>query len=176
MLAIPLQTVAMVNSREWDTYKRHSRVYSFLLQTPSYSIWEYPLLTAVMRLAIWLAVVFRFLFADRYIILPGKRHLHTTASLAVNQFLAGTDKRISKEKSVSTRFQQGELYSLRPFVCLPLKDHHITRFQWYRPYLSWIKNDRTCVQDESNFGLSSDCRRQSICRESGRFYGTENMH
>ncbi|GFU78264.1 transposable element Tcb2 transposase [Trichonephila clavipes] len=42
---------------------------------------------------------------------------------------------------------------------------------------NWTEQDWACVlfSDESRFSLSSDCRRQLICRESGTAYRPENI-
>ncbi|GFW82236.1 transposable element Tcb2 transposase [Trichonephila clavipes] len=89
---------------------------------------------------------------DRYIVLSAKMNRRTTAQQVANQFLAASEKQISR-KTFARRLRGGGLYARRPVVCVPLtRQHH-----------------------ESRFSLSSDCRRQLIWRESGTAYRPENI-
>ncbi|GFX29229.1 transposable element Tcb2 transposase [Trichonephila clavipes] len=58
-----------------------------------------------------------------------------------------------------------------------LPDHRTARLQWCREHHNWTEQDWACVlfSDESRFGLSSNCRRQLIWRESGTAYRPENI-
>ncbi|GFW24729.1 transposable element Tcb1 transposase [Trichonephila clavipes] len=109
---------------------------------------------------------------DRYIVLSAKRNRRTTAQQVANQFLAASGKQISR-KTVARRLRGGGLYARRPVVCVPLT----RRLQWCREHHNWTEQDWACVlfSDESRFGLSSDCRRQLIWRESGTAYRPENI-
>lgn len=114
---------------------------------------------------------------DRYIVLSTKRNRRSTASGVANQFLAATGKRISR-KTVARRLHDVGLYARRPVVCIPLTRRHLTaRLQWCRQHRNWREDDWACVlfSDESRFGLSSDCRRQLIWRESGTAYSPANI-
>ncbi|GFX94211.1 transposable element Tcb2 transposase [Trichonephila clavipes] len=62
---------------------------------------------------------------DRYIVLSAKRNRRTTAQQVANQFLAASGKQISR-KTVARRLRGGELYALRPVVCVPLTRQHRT--------------------------------------------------
>ncbi|GFT46781.1 transposable element Tcb2 transposase [Trichonephila clavipes] len=76
------------------------------------------------------------------------------------------------------RLRGGGLYARRPVVCVPLtRQHRTARLQWCREHHNWTEQDWACVlfSDESRFGLSSDCRRQLIWRESGTAYRPENI-
>ncbi|GFU09875.1 transposable element Tcb1 transposase [Trichonephila clavipes] len=57
------------------------------------------------------------------------------------------------------------------------QQHRTARFQWCRKHYNWTEQDWACVlfSDERRFGLSSDCRRQLIWRESGTAYRPENI-
>ncbi|GFV76529.1 transposable element Tcb2 transposase [Trichonephila clavipes] len=57
------------------------------------------------------------------------------------------------------------------------QQHRTARLQWCREHHNWTEQDWACVLflDESRFSLSSDCRRQLICRESGTAYRPENI-
>ncbi|GFW67957.1 transposable element Tc1 transposase [Trichonephila clavipes] len=57
------------------------------------------------------------------------------------------------------------------------QQHRTARLQWCREHHNWTEQDWACVlfSDESRFGLSSDCRRQLIWRESGTAYRPENI-
>ncbi|GFU93820.1 transposable element Tcb1 transposase [Trichonephila clavipes] len=114
---------------------------------------------------------------DKYIVLSAKRNRPTTAQQVANQFLAASGKQISR-KTVARRLRGGGLYARRPVVCVPLtRQHRTARLQWCREHHNWTEQDRACVlfSDESRFSLSSDCRRQLICRESGTAYRPENI-
>ncbi|GFT63574.1 transposable element Tcb1 transposase [Trichonephila clavipes] len=114
---------------------------------------------------------------DRYIVLSTKRNRRTTAQQVANQFLAASGKQISR-KTVARRLRGGGLYARRPVVCVPLtRQHRTARLQWCREHHNWTEQDWACVlfSDESRFGLSSDCRRQLIWRESGTAYRPENI-
>ncbi|GFW89015.1 transposable element Tc1 transposase [Trichonephila clavipes] len=114
---------------------------------------------------------------DRYIVLSAKRNRRTTAEQVANQFLAASGKQISR-KTVARRLRGGGLYARRPVVCVPLtRQHRTARLQWCREHHNWTEQDWACVlfSDESRFSLSSDCRRQLICRESGTAYRPENI-
>ncbi|GFV86722.1 transposable element Tcb2 transposase [Trichonephila clavipes] len=114
---------------------------------------------------------------DRYIVLSAKRNRRTTAQQVANQFLAASEKQISR-KTVARRLREGGLYTCRPVVCVPLtRQHRTARLQWCREHHNWTEQDWTCVlfSDESRFSLSSDCRRQLIWRESGTAYRPENI-
>ncbi|GFX72674.1 transposable element Tcb2 transposase [Trichonephila clavipes] len=81
-------------------------------------------------------------------------------------------------KTVARRLRGGGLYARRPVVCVPLTRQHRTAcLQWCREHHNWTEQDFTCVlfSDESRFCLSSDCRRQLLCRESGTAYRLENI-
>ncbi|GFX53793.1 HTH_Tnp_Tc3_2 domain-containing protein [Trichonephila clavipes] len=106
---------------------------------------------------------------DRYVVLSAKINRRPTAQQVANQFLAASGKQISR-KTVARRLRGGGLYALRPVVSVPLtRQHRIARLQWCREHHNWTEQDWACVlfSDESRFSLSSDCRRQLICRESG---------
>ncbi|GFS99351.1 transposable element Tcb2 transposase [Trichonephila clavipes] len=114
---------------------------------------------------------------DRYIVLSAKRNRRTTAQQVANQFLAASEKQISR-KTVARRLRGGGLYVRRPVVCVPLtRQHRTARLQWCREHHNWTEQDWACVlfSDESRFSLSSDCRRQLIWRESGTAYRPENI-
>ncbi|GFW70726.1 transposable element Tcb1 transposase [Trichonephila clavipes] len=114
---------------------------------------------------------------DRYIVLSAKRNRRTTAQLVENQFLAASEKQISR-KTVARRLRGGGLYARRPVVCVPLtRQHRTARLQWCREHHNWTEQDWACVlfSDESRFSLSSDCRRQLIWRVSGTAYRPENI-
>ncbi|GFW00990.1 transposable element Tcb1 transposase [Trichonephila clavipes] len=114
---------------------------------------------------------------DRYIVLSAKRNRRTTAQQVANQFLVGSGKQISR-KTVARRLRGIGLYTRRPVVCVPLtRHHHTARLQWCREHHNWTELEWTCLlfSDESRFSLSSDCRRQLICRESGIAYRPENI-
>ncbi|GFT63664.1 HTH_Tnp_Tc3_2 domain-containing protein [Trichonephila clavipes] len=114
---------------------------------------------------------------DRYIVLSAKRNRRTTAQQVANQFLAASGKQISRT-TVARRLSGGGLYARRPVVCVPLtRQHRTARLQWYSEHHNWTEQDWACVlcSDESRFGLSSDCRRQLIWRESGTAYRPENI-
>ncbi|GFU58442.1 transposable element Tcb1 transposase [Trichonephila clavipes] len=114
---------------------------------------------------------------DRYIVLSAKRNRRTTAQQVANQFLAASEKQISR-KTVARRLRGGGLYARRPVVCVPLtRQHRTARLQWCREHHNWTEQDWACVlfSDESRFSLSSDCRRQLIWRESGTAYRPENI-
>ncbi|GFX51886.1 transposable element Tc1 transposase [Trichonephila clavipes] len=114
---------------------------------------------------------------DRYIVLSAKRNRHTTAQQVANQFLAASEKQISR-KPVARRLRGGGLYARRPVVCVPLtRQHRTARLQWCREHHNWTEQDWVCVlfSDESRFSLSSDCRRQLIWRKSGTAYRPENI-
>ncbi|GFV96828.1 transposable element Tcb1 transposase [Trichonephila clavipes] len=103
--------------------------------------------------------------------------MRTTAQQMANQFLAASGKQISR-KTVARRLRGGGLYARRPVVCVPLtRQHRTARLQWCREHHNWTEQDWACVlfSDESRFGLSSDCRRQLIWRESGTAYRPENI-
>ncbi|GFW39983.1 retrovirus-related Pol polyprotein from transposon 297 [Trichonephila clavipes] len=57
------------------------------------------------------------------------------------------------------------------------QQHRTARLQSCREHHNWTEQDWACVlfSDESRFGLSSDCRRQLIWRESGTAYRPENI-
>ncbi|GFW36593.1 hypothetical protein TNCV_1955931 [Trichonephila clavipes] len=112
-----------------------------------------------------------------YIVLSAKRNRRTTAQQVANQFLAASEKQISR-KTVARRLRGGGLYARRPVVCVPLtRQHRTARLQWCREHHNWTEQDWACVlfSDESRFSLSSDCRRQLIWRESGTAYRPENI-
>ncbi|GFU62676.1 transposable element Tc1 transposase [Trichonephila clavipes] len=114
---------------------------------------------------------------DRYIVLSAKRNRLTTAQQVANQFLAASRKQISR-KTVARRLREGVLYARRPVVCVPLtRQHRTARLKWCREHHNWTEQDWASVlfSDESRFGLSSDCRRQLIWRESGTAYRPENI-
>ncbi|GFS48919.1 transposable element Tcb2 transposase [Trichonephila clavipes] len=114
---------------------------------------------------------------DRYIVVSAKRNRRTTAQQVENQFLATSEKQISR-KTDATRLRGGGPYAHRPVVCVPLtRQHRTARLQWCREYHNWTEQDWACVlfSDESRFSLSSDCRRQLIWRESGTAYRPENI-
>ncbi|GFW67373.1 transposable element Tc1 transposase [Trichonephila clavipes] len=114
---------------------------------------------------------------DRYIVLSAKMNRRTTAQQVANQFLAASEKQISR-KTVARRLRGGGLYARRPVVCVPLtRQHHTARLQWCREHHNWTEQDWACVlfSDESRFSLSSDCRRQLIWRESGTANRPENI-
>ncbi|GFX25411.1 transposable element Tcb1 transposase [Trichonephila clavipes] len=114
---------------------------------------------------------------DRYIVLSAKRNSRTTAQHVANQFLAASEKQISR-KTVARRLRGGGLYARRPVVCIPLtRQHRTARLQWCREHHNWTEQDWACVlfSDESRFSLSSDCRRQLIWHESGTAYRPENI-
>ncbi|GFV46986.1 transposable element Tcb1 transposase [Trichonephila clavipes] len=114
---------------------------------------------------------------DTYIVLSAKRNRRTTAQQVANQFLAASEKQISR-KTVARRLTGGGLYARRPVVCVPLtRQHRTARLQWCREHHNWTKQDWACVlfSDESRLSLSSDCRRQLIWRESGTAYRPENI-
>ncbi|GFU75831.1 transposable element Tcb2 transposase [Trichonephila clavipes] len=95
----------------------------------------------------------------------------------VLKFLAASGKQISRN-TVARRLRGGGLYARRPVVCVPLtRQHRTARLQWCREHHNWTEQDWACVlfSDESRFGLSSDCRRQLIWRESGTAYRPENI-
>ncbi|GFY17295.1 transposable element Tcb1 transposase [Trichonephila clavipes] len=86
-------------------------------------------------------------------------------------------KQISR-KTVARRLRGGGLYARRPVVCVPLtRQHRTARLQWCRELHNWTEQDWACVlfSDDSRFGLSLDCRRQLIWRESGTAYRPENI-
>ncbi|GFW48088.1 transposable element Tcb1 transposase [Trichonephila clavipes] len=86
-------------------------------------------------------------------------------------------KQISR-KTVARRLKGGGLYARTPVVCVPLtRQHRTARLQWCREHHNWTEQDWACVlfSDESRFSLSSDCRRQLICRETGTAYRPENI-
>ncbi|GFT35531.1 HTH_Tnp_Tc3_2 domain-containing protein [Trichonephila clavipes] len=60
---------------------------------------------------------------DRYIVLSAKRNRRTTGSEVANQFLAASEKQISR-KTVARRLRGGGLYARRPVVCVPLTRQH----------------------------------------------------
>ncbi|XP_071040605.1 uncharacterized protein [Parasteatoda tepidariorum] len=62
---------------------------------------------------------------DRYHVLSAKRNMRTTAQQVANQFLAATEKQISR-KTVARRLRGGELYARRHVVCVPLTRRHRT--------------------------------------------------
>ncbi|GFV48829.1 transposable element Tcb2 transposase [Trichonephila clavipes] len=114
---------------------------------------------------------------DRYIVLSAKRNRRTTAQQVAHQFLSASGKQIYR-KSVARRLRGGGLYARRPVLCVPLtRQHRTARLQWCREHHNWKEQDWACVlfSDESRFSLSSDCRRQLICRESGTAYHPENI-
>ncbi|GFW05507.1 transposable element Tcb2 transposase [Trichonephila clavipes] len=114
---------------------------------------------------------------DRYIVLSAKGNRRTTAQQVANQFLAASGKQIS-QKTVARRLRGEGLYARRPVVRVPLtRQHRTARLQWCREHHNWTEQDWACVlfSDESRFSLSSDCRRQLICRESGTAYRPENI-
>ncbi|GFV57498.1 transposable element Tcb2 transposase [Trichonephila clavipes] len=114
---------------------------------------------------------------DRYIVLSAKMNRRTTAQQVANQFLAASEKQISR-KTVARRLRGGGLYARRPVVCVPLtRQHRTARLQWCREHHNWTEQDWACVlfSDESRFSLSSDCRRQLIWCESGTAYRPENI-
>ncbi|GFU42858.1 uncharacterized protein TNCV_3140291 [Trichonephila clavipes] len=101
-----------------------------------------------------------------------RRHGRTTAQQVANQFLAASEKQISR-KTLARRLRGGGLYARRPVVCVPLtRQHRAARLQWCREHHNWTEQDWACVlfSDESRFSLSSDCRRQLIWRGSGTAY------
>ncbi|GFX15977.1 transposable element Tcb2 transposase [Trichonephila clavipes] len=106
-----------------------------------------------------------------------KRNRRTTAQQVANQFLAASEKQISR-KTVARCLRGGGLYARRPVVCVPLtRQHRTARLQWCREHHYWTEQDWACVlfSNESRFSLSSDCRRQLIWRESGTAYRPENI-
>ncbi|GFS55668.1 transposable element Tc1 transposase [Trichonephila clavipes] len=114
---------------------------------------------------------------DRYIVLSAKRNRHTTAQQVANKFLAASGKQISR-KTVARRLRGEGLYARRPVVCVPLtRQPRTARLQWCREHHNWTEQDWACVlfSDERRFSLSSDCRGQLICRESGTAYRPENI-
>ncbi|GFW33354.1 transposable element Tcb2 transposase [Trichonephila clavipes] len=114
---------------------------------------------------------------DRYFVLSAKRNRRTTAQQVANQFLAASEKHISRT-TVARRLRRGGLYARRPVVCVPFtRQHRTARLQWCREHHNWTEQDWACVlfSDESRFSLSSDCRLQLIWRESGTAYRPENI-
>ncbi|GFW05560.1 transposable element Tcb1 transposase [Trichonephila clavipes] len=114
---------------------------------------------------------------DRYIVLSAKRNRRTTAQQVAYQFLAASEKQISR-KTVARRLRGGGLYARRPVVCVPLtRQHRTARLQWCREHHNWTEQDWACLlfSDESRFSLSSDCRRQLIWRKIGTAYRPENI-
>ncbi|GFT19322.1 transposable element Tcb1 transposase [Trichonephila clavipes] len=114
---------------------------------------------------------------NRYMVLSAKRNRRTTAQQVANQFLAASEKQISR-KTVARRLRGGGLYACRPVVCVPLtRQHRTASLQWCREHHNWTKQDCACVlfSDESRFNLSSDCRRQLIWHESGTAYRPKNI-
>ncbi|GFV85942.1 hypothetical protein TNCV_203221 [Trichonephila clavipes] len=66
-----------------------------------------------------------------------RRHGCTTAQQVANQFLATSEKQISR-KTVARRLRGGGLYARRPVVCVPLtRQHHTARLQWCREHQNW---------------------------------------
>ncbi|GFW30015.1 HTH_Tnp_Tc3_2 domain-containing protein [Trichonephila clavipes] len=106
-----------------------------------------------------------------------RRHGEVVLEQVANQFLAASEKQISR-KTVPRRLRGGGLYARRPVVCVPLtRQHRTAHLQWCREHHNWIEQDWACVlfSDESRFSMSSDCRRQLIWRESGTAYRPENI-
>ncbi|GFT84384.1 transposable element Tcb2 transposase [Trichonephila clavipes] len=62
---------------------------------------------------------------------------------------------------------RGGLYTRRPVVCVPPRQHRTVCLLWCREHHNWTEQDCACVlfSDESRFSLPSDCRRQLIWRE-----------
>ncbi|GFX11207.1 transposable element Tcb2 transposase [Trichonephila clavipes] len=98
------------------------------------------------------------------------------------------EERSMQKKDISSYQQKGTgapqlsrgggLYARRPVVCVPLtRQHRTARLQWCREHHNWTEQDWACVlfSDESRFSLSSDCRHQLICQESGTAYRPENI-
>ncbi|GFS94486.1 hypothetical protein TNCV_2014991 [Trichonephila clavipes] len=57
--------------------------------------------------------------------ISAKRNRRTTAQQVANQFLAASEKQISR-KTVARRLRGGGLYARRPVVCVPLTRQHRT--------------------------------------------------
>ncbi|GFU49405.1 hypothetical protein TNCV_2162021 [Trichonephila clavipes] len=63
--------------------------------------------------------------------------VRTTALQVANQFLAASEKQISR-KTVARRLRGGGLYTRRPVVCVPLtRQHRTARLQWCREHHNW---------------------------------------
>ncbi|GFU21258.1 transposable element Tcb2 transposase [Trichonephila clavipes] len=108
-----------------------------------------------------------------------QRHITSLPSTNTNIiYVKDGSPKCSSRKTVARRLRGGGLYARRPVGCVPLtKQHRTVRLQWCREHCNWTEQDWACVlfSDESRFSLSSDCRRQLICRESGTAYRPENI-
>ncbi|GFY21227.1 HTH_Tnp_Tc3_2 domain-containing protein [Trichonephila clavipes] len=102
----------------------------------------------------------------------------TPAQRVANQFLAASEKQISR-KTVARRLRGGEDYTHQTCCVCPMRkrQYRTARLQWCREHHNWTEQDSACVlfSDESGFSLSSDCRRQLIWRESGTAYRPERI-
>ncbi|GFX94590.1 transposable element Tcb2 transposase [Trichonephila clavipes] len=85
-----------------------------------------------------------------------KRNRRTTAQQVANQFLAHSEKQISR-KTVARRLRGVELYARRPVVRVPLtRQHRTARLQWCREHHNRTQQDWACVlfSDESKGPIS----------------------
>ncbi|GFU93420.1 transposable element Tcb1 transposase [Trichonephila clavipes] len=79
---------------------------------------------------------------DRYIVLSAKRNRRTIAQQVANQFLAASEKQISR-KTVARRLRGGGLYACRPIGCVPLtRQHRTPRLQWYHIHGRTLSHNR----------------------------------
>ncbi|GBL74181.1 hypothetical protein AVEN_231062-1 [Araneus ventricosus] len=108
----------------------------------------------------------------RYQLQCVRRRRTLTARQLASQLSAAAGMPISRQ-TVSRRLHEGELFALRPVVCVPLSTAHARALlHWAREHRSWTpeKWGHVLFTEASRFNIQNDSRRAMIWREPGTRY------